>query len=125
MQFVPKAWLVILYPGFAVSTRWAYQSLKFKLTKAIGNTKLDVHLDDYGELARLLVNDLETVTIRRYPKIARLKERLLQEGAAGALMSGSGSSVFGIFAAENQARKAFRCLQAEGQDRAFLVPLLT
>ncbi|MCH6544885.1 MAG: 4-(cytidine 5'-diphospho)-2-C-methyl-D-erythritol kinase [Deltaproteobacteria bacterium] len=122
---VPKLWIIILYPGFPVSTRWAYQSLKFKLTKVIRNTKLNLHLDDYGELAPLLVNDLEGVTIRRYPRIAHLKERLLQEGATGALMSGSGSSVFGIFAAEKRANKAFRCMQQEEQVRAFLVRLLT
>jgi len=122
---VPKLWIIILYPGFPVSTRWAYQGLKFKLTKVIRNTKLNLHLDDYGELAPLLVNDLEGVTIRRYPRIAHLKERLLQEGATGALMSGSGSSVFGIFAAEKRAKKAFRCMQQEEQVRAFLVRLLT
>ena len=122
---VPKLWIIILYPGFPVSTRWAYQRLRFKLTKVIRNTKLNLHLDDYGELAPLLVNDLEGVTIRRYPRIAHLKERLLQEGATGALMSGSGSSVFGIFAAEKRAKKAFRCLQPEEQVQAFLVRLLT
>ena len=122
---LPKLWIVILYPGFSVSTKWVYQNLKFKLTKVIENTKLSLNLDDYGELARLLVNDLERVTIRRYPRIAHLKERLLQEGAIGALMSGSGSSVFGIFAAEKQAKKAFRCLQPEVQVQAYLVRLLT
>ncbi len=99
--------------------------MKFKLTKVIKNTKLNLHLDDYGELARLLVNDLEEVTIRCHPRIGHLKERLLQEGATGALMSGSGSSVFGIFAAEKRAKKAFRCMQQEEQVRAFLVRLLT
>ena len=122
---VPKLWIIILYPGFPVSTRWAYQSLKFKLTKVIRNTKLNLHLDNCGELAPLLVNDLEGVTIRRYPRIAHLKQRLLQEGAIGALMSGSGSSVFGIFAAEKRAKKAFGCMQQEEQVRAFLVRLLT
>ncbi len=122
---VPKLWIIILYPGFPVSTRWAYQSLKFKLTKVIRNTKLNLHLDNCGELAPLLVNDLEGVTIRRYPRIAHLKQRLLQEGAIGALMSGSGSSVFGIFAAEKRAKKAFGCMQQEEQVLAFLVRLLT
>ncbi len=122
---VPKLWIIILYPGFPVSTRWAYQSLKFKLTKVIRNTKLNLHLDNCGELAPLLVNDLEGVTIRRYPRIAHLKQRLLQEGATGALMSGSGSSVFGIFAAEKRAKKAFGCMQQEEQVLAFLVRLLT
>jgi 4-diphosphocytidyl-2-C-methyl-D-erythritol kinase len=61
--------------------------------------------------AHRLVNDLEEVTLRRYPGIGALKERLLREGAAGAVMSGSGSSVFGIFSGESQARKAFQRLR--------------
>jgi len=121
----PRLWMVILYPGFPVSTRWVYQSLDFKLTKAMGNTSINFSLKDPKRLARLLVNDLEKVTIRRYPKIAFLKERLMEEGAGGALMSGSGSSVFGIFAAEEAARKAFRRLRKEEGVQGYLVHSLS
>ncbi|MFQ5849836.1 MAG: 4-(cytidine 5'-diphospho)-2-C-methyl-D-erythritol kinase [Candidatus Binatia bacterium] len=125
LPFFPKLWMVILYPGFAVSTRWIYRNLEIKLTKVNKNTNLNLCLEDPSELARLLVNDLEGVTIRRYPCLASLKERLVQEGAVGALMSGSGSSVFGIFAAEKGAKKAFRRLQREAGVRAYLVQSLT
>ncbi len=121
----PRLWLVVLYPGFPVSTRWAYQNLDLKLTKLNKNTKLNPYLQNPKELVRMLVNDLEGVAIRRHPRIALLKERLIQEGALGALMSGSGSSVFGIFAAEKGARKAFRRLRKEEGVRAYLVRSMT
>ena len=119
----PRFWMVILYPGFPVSTRWVYQNLK--LTKPIENTSIKISLGNFKGLQRLLVNDLEEVTVGRYPRIAFLKERLIQEGAAAALMSGSGSSVFGIFSAAEKARKAFRRLRKEEGVRAYLVRSLS
>jgi len=125
LSFFPKLWLVILYPGFPVSTRWVFKNLDLKLTKLNKNTSLKVRFHGPEELVPILVNDLEGVTIRRYPQIAFLKERLIQEGALGALMSGSGSSVFGIFAAEKGARRAFCRLREEEGVRAYLVRSLT
>ena len=122
---IRRLWIVILYPGFPVSTRWVYRNFSFKLTKAIENTSLNFSLSRREELARLLVNDLEKVVFRRYPRIAFLKERLIQEGAAGALMSGSGSSVFGIFFAGDIARKAFLRLRKEDGIQAYLVQSLS
>jgi 4-diphosphocytidyl-2-C-methyl-D-erythritol kinase len=48
-------------------------------------------------------NDLEAVTIKRYPEIGEIKETLKQAGAAGVLMSGSGPTVFGLFLSEETA----------------------
>ena len=71
-------------------------------------------------LREQLVNDLEKVVFQRYPRVARLKERLIREGAAGALMSGSGSSVFGIFFSRRQAAKALLRLRKEVGVQAYL-----
>ena len=68
-----------------------------------------------------MVNDLEEVTLRRYPRVGQLKERLLQKGAVGALMAGSGSSIFGIFDGEESARKAFGRLRGDRGTQAYLV----
>ncbi len=125
MRSLPRLWLVVLYPGFPVSTRWVFQHLHIKLTKPIENISLNFPVEDPERLRCLLVNDLEEVTIRSHPRIALLKERLIQEGAAGVLMSGSGSSVFGIFAGEQRAREAFRCLNQEKEVQAFLVRSLS
>lgn len=122
---VPRLWMVILYPGFPVSTRWVYENYPFKLTKNIENTSINFSRKGPAELASFLVNDLEKVAIRRYPLIGRLKRRLVEEGAAGALMSGSGSSVFGIFSTGQQARSAFRHLHKDRGVEAFLVHTLS
>ena len=122
---LPDLWLVVLYPGFPVATRWVYENLNFKLTKAIRNTKLNLPRYSCEQLSRLLVNDLEATTIRRYPRIGYFKERLMDEGATGALMAGSGSSVFGIFDEEEGAKRAYRRLRTEERVRAYVVRLLT
>jgi 4-diphosphocytidyl-2-C-methyl-D-erythritol kinase len=61
---------------------------------------------DCLELSRILENDLEAVTASHYPVIERMKNALLETGAEGALMTGSGPSVFGIFKSEEQAVEA-------------------
>jgi 4-diphosphocytidyl-2-C-methyl-D-erythritol kinase len=59
-----------------------------------------------ADLAQLLRNDLEAVTVARHPEIADIKVRLLGAGALGALMSGSGPTVFGLFAGQAAAEAA-------------------
>jgi len=75
-------------------------------------------------LRQLLVNDLETVTMGRYAKVASLKSRLADEGAIGALMTGTGSSVFGLFNSRLKAEQAFRRLHEVSGAEAFLVRVL-
>jgi 4-diphosphocytidyl-2-C-methyl-D-erythritol kinase len=122
---LPHFWSVIVYPGFPVSTAWVYRNLRQKLTKPIVNTSIANSPNSFGDLATLLENDLEAVTLKRYPKIALLKEKLLREGALRVLMSGSGSSVFGIFASKRTAFAAFQRLRKQEGAQAFLVHALT
>lgn len=125
LRGIPRFWLVIVYPGFPVSTAWAFKKLPPTLTKPPVNTSIPTSLKRFDRLANLLVNDLESVTLKRYPKITLLKERLLHQGAAGGLMSGSGSSVFGIFSSRLEALKALRRLRQEEGCQAFLVHVLS
>ena len=124
LREVPRLWLVILYPGFPVSTRWVYRKLSPKLTKAIVNTSINLSLGCSENLRKLLVNDLEAVTMGRYPRIGVLKEELARQGAIGTLMSGSGSSVFGVFQSKRSAERAFRRLRKAREVQAFLVRIL-
>lgn len=119
--------LVILYPGIAVSTAWVYRQFggDLKLTKQTANTSMTPHLKNIGKLGKLLANDLERVTLAKYPRIGSLKARLLQQGAAAALMSGSGSAVFGVFGSTRKARQALRGLREEEGVQAFLAHVLT
>jgi 4-diphosphocytidyl-2-C-methyl-D-erythritol kinase len=111
LKRVPPWWLVILYPGFPVSTAWVYGKLRLNLTKSRANTKLSTLLTSAAKFADLLVNDLEVVTLKRYPRIKRLKDSLIELGAAGALMTGSGAAVFGIFGSREKAKSAYRKLR--------------
>ncbi|MGH7797205.1 MAG: 4-(cytidine 5'-diphospho)-2-C-methyl-D-erythritol kinase [Candidatus Binatia bacterium] len=121
---LPRIWSVIIYPGFPVSTAWVYRNVAAKLTKPIVNTSIATSLKSFDKLSSLLENDLESVTLRRYPEIGVLKQKLLREGAPRVLMSGSGSSVFGIFASKRAALTAFERLRKEEGARAFLVHVL-
>jgi 4-diphosphocytidyl-2-C-methyl-D-erythritol kinase len=125
LRGVPRLWLIILYPNFSVSTAWVYRNLPSKLTKPIANTSMNLSPGSPANLSKLLVNDLETVTMGRYPRIGLLKEELARQGAVGSLMSGSGSSVFGIFPSRRSAESAWRRLRKEKGVQAFLVRVLS
>lgn len=112
-------WYVLVNPGVAVSTAWVYQNLG--LTSPGTVARMPGFLETTGGVVRLLHNDLEGVTIPRYPVIASLKKRLLGLGAAGALMSGSGPTVFGVFEGVEAARAAGEELATVPGWRSFLV----
>ena len=121
----PRLWVVIAYPGFSVSTAWVYGNLRRKLTKSRLNTSIISLLESPDKIGRLLVNDLESVTASHYPKIGFLKEKLTRAGATGALMSGSGSSVFGVFSSRRRAKQALLRLRKEEGIETFLARVLT
>jgi 4-diphosphocytidyl-2-C-methyl-D-erythritol kinase len=102
LDAVPPAWLVLVNPRVPVSTAWVYQNLE--LTNREPISILPRSFGTVHDLCTVLANDLETVTIGRYPVIQEIKELLLREGALGALMSGSGPTVFGLFETEVAAR---------------------
>lgn len=101
---VPLLWIVLVNPGIHVSTAWVYQNLQ--LTNKAPLAILSRSYDSLDDVCGLLSNDLEPVTIARFPLLSELKELLLAAGARGSLMSGSGSTVFGLFADEGAARQA-------------------
>jgi len=101
---VPELWIVLVNPGIHVSTAWVYQNLQL-------TTKEDVAIvsrsySSLDEVCAVLSNDLEPVTFGRFPAVRELKEQMITSGARGSLMSGSGSTVFGLFADESGARRA-------------------
>ncbi len=104
LEGTPDAWIVLVNPNIHVSTAWVYQNLQ--LTGNTERAKLPSFIGDVGTLSALLSNDLETVTIGRFPVIEEIKEQLMAAGARGAMMSGSGPTVFGLFESESEARQA-------------------
>ena len=89
--------LVVVYPGFKVSTGEVFQNLNLGLTKCEKKFKRPFSIKVGFDPRLHLCNDLEIVTASEYPVITTIKEQLLSRGALGTLMSGSGPSVFGLF----------------------------
>jgi 4-diphosphocytidyl-2-C-methyl-D-erythritol kinase len=106
---LPDLWYVLINPKFEVSTRWAYQN--FILTKRHFHFNLQGFVKTPEGISRLLWNDLEGVVSHKYPQIEGMKKMLLSAGALGALMTGSGPTVFGLFSGRREAEKAFKKLE--------------
>ncbi len=121
---VPPLSVVLVYPRFEVSTAWVYKNLNLRLTNEGKNFKIVKLNQDLSRIKDFLFNDLEQVTIRKFPEIKNIKKALLDLGAQTALMSGSGPSVFGLFEDLHQATKAIQRIGDRGKWETFLVELL-
>ncbi|HKA54391.1 MAG TPA: 4-(cytidine 5'-diphospho)-2-C-methyl-D-erythritol kinase [Candidatus Binatia bacterium] len=112
---LPSRWLVIVVPPFGVSTPWAYR--RFDELPSVATPPADVPRQRPAHQwdAALLVNDLERAVLPEYPQIDRIKAQLLHIGAEGALMSGSGSAVFGVFHSRARAEQAMRAVADRGK----------
>ena len=116
LEDLPRLWVVLVFPPFGVSTRDAYGWLDegrkrgregfSRAPNENPSRPLFPHLD--------LANDLEAPVIRRHPLIGSLTHRLAERGALVAAMSGSGSTVFGVFRSEAGAVAAARALRKDG-----------
>jgi 4-diphosphocytidyl-2-C-methyl-D-erythritol kinase len=102
----PKLWFLLVTPDLQISTAWAYQNVRRGLTNGAVNITIPPCIHDISEIIAILSNDLEQVVLARFPLLQDIKDTLRNKGALGCLMSGSGSTVFGIFAGEEKARHA-------------------
>lgn len=88
--------ILIINPAIHISTKWAYENIKPK--HAPYNLKELVNESDiFGALREKVKNDFEIPVFEKYPEIKLIKEKMYEFGAEFSLMSGSGSTVFGIF----------------------------
>ena len=104
----PKFHVVIIKPSFSISTPEAYRycipkrDVKFPRIKS------------FDELVSVMNNQFESSLLVQYPVLSKLKTLLIENGAFGALVTGSGSAVFGVFNKKNQQNQAYKdltCLQ--------------
>lgn len=103
----PALHLVLARDGPGVSTAWAYARCPARSeTDALRGIRRALSAPSPQGIAAALRNDLEQAVLPQRPDIARLKARLLQAGALGALMAGSGSAVFGVFPTRKAAQEA-------------------
>jgi 4-diphosphocytidyl-2-C-methyl-D-erythritol kinase len=106
---------VLAVPDVHVSTAEAYRRLSPRLTTESEQNKIFSFqsLASAGGVSETGCNDFEAVVMEQYPQLALLKKRLERAGAAPALMSGSGSAVFGLFRTRDQSFRARNALSGE------------
>ena len=110
----PDCKVIIAKPGVSVSTKYVYGHLDaagIQEHPDIDGMVRAIREGSYEGVVSRLGNVLETVTQERHPVIGQIKELLTVHGADGALMSGSGPTVFGLFREEKKAREALRALE--------------
>ncbi len=116
--------VLLLNPGVEVPTAEVYQNLKLRLTKC-KKIITKPSLKQSGFDASLhLCNDLEHVTIDKYPEIESLKQQLLKHGALGALMSGSGPTVFGLFSDPHKLEKARQAIGEHTRANVYIADII-
>jgi 4-diphosphocytidyl-2-C-methyl-D-erythritol kinase len=126
---LPQKYLLVITPDIHVSTAEAYKSLHAPaLTKPLSPVNLTVsrvQAEISSSLHALLENDFERVVYRLYPEIERARSSLVAAGAGKALLSGSGSSVFGLFDSLAERERARGTLQIEAGWQVFALTTLT
>ena len=116
--------ILLLNPEIEVPTAEVYRNLNLGLTKCKKKITKPFLMQSGFDASRHLCNDLETVTIAKYPVIESLKKQLLTHGALGALMSGSGPTVFGLFSDPHKAGEAGQAIEGNLRLNAYLADII-
>jgi 4-diphosphocytidyl-2-C-methyl-D-erythritol kinase len=112
---LPRHWIVLVIPGFGVSTVDAYTWYDVERDVDRGVVREPQHVPGpWPSRAAQMINDLEPPVARRHPEIDQMKAALRRAGALAAAMSGSGSAVFGLFQRSADARTAVEKLAGSG-----------
>jgi 4-diphosphocytidyl-2-C-methyl-D-erythritol kinase len=120
VENLPKFHVLLVNPGIRVSTAAVFKQLNLALTNPQKISKEKFFKARRLDPVRALWNDLETVTASLFPEIHSIKAALLANGADGALMTGSGPTVFGLFYDRQAARMAREALSEKATWRLFL-----
>ncbi len=114
-----KRWYCLIKPPFGISTKEAYGGLsRLRLTQPTTDVKMlirSIQKGDAKSLTGLLNNSLELVLNKRVTEIKKIKDELMLNRAKAALMSGSGSTVFGLFDSKSKAELAARKLREKNK----------
>ena len=106
---IPKCYVLLVTPPISVSTPWAYQkydNCKKTISPDNDSMILAIKNNDYLGICKNLSNVFEEVTPKEHNEINLIKEKMLSFGADGAIMSGSGPTVFGLFSDIKKAKAA-------------------
>ena len=103
-SLVDERIFLLVIPPINISTEWAYSNLNNYLQLDANRSRFAIPLKPIKW--QLFKNDFEGLVISTYPEIGEIKKTLIKSGADFASLSGSGSTVFGIYKNKQQAQKA-------------------
>jgi len=113
----PQGWIVLAPPPIAISTTWAYERVKIPLTLAGRGASIlaaAIASQDWRSISPHFHNDFEDVVLSEFEVVAGLRRALDASGVLGSLLSGSGSTVFGLARTRDEAQSAARTAAALG-----------
>ena len=118
-------WIVLVNPGFGVNTKWAYQELVATRTAVTPLSLAQREIDrqsrvSWAQLIATAENDFEAPVFGAHGNLREIKRSLQAHGAEIALLSGSGATVFGVFADEARARLAQSQFVSENLMKVFV-----
>ena len=113
---LPRHWIVLLIPGFGVSTAdaYAWYDSEREMARGVSGREPQVVPGPWPSRAAQMINDLEAPIARHHPEIDQMRTALRRAGALAAAMSGSGSAVFGLFQKRSEALAAVERLSGSG-----------
>jgi 4-diphosphocytidyl-2-C-methyl-D-erythritol kinase len=113
---LPRHWIVLVIPGFGVSSAEAYRwyDAERDLPRGAASREPQYVPGPWPSRAAQMINDLEAPIARHHPEIDQMKLSLRRAGALAASMSGSGSTVFGLFQQRREAEVAVTRLSGAG-----------
>jgi 4-diphosphocytidyl-2-C-methyl-D-erythritol kinase len=119
VRYAIRRFILTVTPNVSVPTPLAYSLVKPAGESDVSLRDVVLQLgDEYSRYGKSVVNDFERPVFERFPVIAQIKGAMTSAGAEFALMSGSGSSVYGFFGSDSDARKALASLSSKFQLRA-------
>lgn len=96
-------WLLLVKPDLFISTKEAFSAIRPSRPSYDLRESLNTPIDNWKDT---VTNDFETGVTKQYPVISEIKDKMYETGALYCSMSGSGSSIYGIYSTESEARKA-------------------
>lgn len=119
LKKLPQCYYVLCKPPFSVSTPYVYSQIKTEKIVKRPDTKgvlKAIENSNYSEISHRLYNVMEEVTAKEHREINEIQKILIDNGANGAIMSGSGPSTFGLFDNEDNAKEAYNVLKSMYKD---------
>ncbi|MBN2541325.1 4-(cytidine 5'-diphospho)-2-C-methyl-D-erythritol kinase [bacterium] len=112
-------WIVLIKPVFGVSTTWAYQNIE-PYMEPVEKLNIEEVKNDFYANYKNFTNTFEKLVFSKYPVLKEFRNFLFDAGAVQAMLSGSGSTIYGLFTSKEIAEKAFMDLKSESNNYVYL-----